>query len=388
MIRDELDSLRAALEAIPPADPMAEAIASDRLDRLLRVANGAGVVAQPDINPQLVLLEPASEHDEGRRAEGRSPSGRWLRVVIVCLLVAVGGAAIFEASSSHRDTEVPTGSLAAEIDQLAVNTASGDNDSSPGTVTWVATTRDAANQLLWGVTMSESSPAYVLEITPGGGTFELAGACDTPELAAEHKSCAIRAVLDLVIDRQTGLDWDVGSTATAKSLVSLGTPETDSLAGISPDPAFRWKAPLSALAREIDQFAVDQAAAAGNRHPQSVAWVATTDEAATAVFNGGTPSAADDGGPPVYALVITGGGDFTDHGRGGSSDGTVPSGPTLVVIVDQSSWQMDGGGVNFAGAPPPELASLGTPETDSLVGITPMSFAEFSAKYKISPAVS
>jgi len=355
----------------------------------LDVAIAETLLGHPDTGVQLVLSEPTSDVDEHGRARGGRLPARWLRLALVVLLVAAAGAAIFEVSKSSPRRDLPTGTLTAEIAQLAVNAASGDHDNSPGTVTWVATTRDAANQLLWDVSMlGVSDPVYLLEITPGGGTFTPLRGCDSPAELAKHKSCAIRAVLDLVIDRQTGSALDVGFTRTAKLLTSLGSPETDSLAGISPDPSFTWRPPMSALAREIDQFAVDRAAAAGNPHPHSVTWVATTFGAASVVANGGTVSSANATGSPAYVLVVTGGGDFTFYGAHGPPGETAPTGPTLVIIVDQTSWQMDGGGVNFAGAPPLDLASLGTPETDSLAGITPMSFSQFSVKYKLPSSTS
>jgi hypothetical protein len=223
------------------------------LDQLLRaMSNQEGLVGHADTRVQLVLPEPVGDVDEyGRARGGRSPS-RWLRLALVVLLVAAAGAAIFEVSKSSSRRELPTGSLATEI----------------------------------------------------------------------------------------------------------------------------------------AQFAVDQAAAAGNPHPHSVTWVATTSDAASVVANGGTVSAANATGSPAYLLVVTGGGDFTVYGARVPPGATAPRGPTLVIIVDQTSWQMDGGGVNFVGAPPLDLASLGTPETDSLVGITPMSFSQFIAKYKLPSSTS
>lgn len=86
MIGDEVDILRAALEAIPAADPTAQTMASDRLDQLLRaMSNQEGLVGHADTRVQLVLPEPVGDVDEhGRARGGRSPS-RWLRLALVVL---------------------------------------------------------------------------------------------------------------------------------------------------------------------------------------------------------------------------------------------------------------------------------------------------------------
>ena len=81
---------------------------------------------------------------------------------------------------------------------------------------------------------------------------------------------------------------------------------------------------------------------------------------------------------PVYLLVITGG-TFTDKSAIMAPGGTVPSGPVQAAIVMPSNWSVSGFGVGGPGHP--NLSSLGTPETDSLSGLRPMTQAQFQAKY-------
>ncbi len=81
---------------------------------------------------------------------------------------------------------------------------------------------------------------------------------------------------------------------------------------------------------------------------------------------------------PVYLLVITGG-TFTDVGAKTAPGGTAPSGPVQTAIVTKSNWSVSGFGV---GGRRPKLSSLGTPETDSLSGLKPMTQAQFQATYR------
>ena len=147
---------------------------------------------------------------------------------------------------------------------------------------------------------------------------------------------------------------------------------------VAPDAA------RSSLSQEIDQFAVDLAAADGNSHPRRVIWVATTRDAADNFFNGGPPGGTS-GGPPVYALVISGGGKFSVGivpVRPGSG---TPSGSLAMAIVEQSSWMASGQGVGDAvdGKADPDLSRLGTPETDLLLGLHPMTTAQFRVKFHL-----
>ena len=136
----------------------------------------------------------------------------------------------------------------------------------------------------------------------------------------------------------------------------------------------------SSLSQEIDQFAVDLAAADGNSHPHRVIWVATTRDAADNFFNGGPPGGTS-GGPPVYALVISGGGEIRPRVTSLSGQ-RVSLGSLAMAIVEQSSWMASGQGVGDAvdGKARPNLSRLGTPETDLLSGIHPMTTAQFRAE--------
>jgi hypothetical protein len=134
----------------------------------------------------------------------------------------------------------------------------------------------------------------------------------------------------------------------------------------------------SAVARAVDQAAVDLASHNGNSSPQSVTWIATTQDAAVTAFNnppgGATPV---QGGAAVYALVITGG-EFTMYSASRLNAGPPPTGSVFVAILSQTDFSSLGGGV---GNVPQSLASLGSPETDSLVGIAPETFAKFHSQY-------
>lgn len=138
----------------------------------------------------------------------------------------------------------------------------------------------------------------------------------------------------------------------------------------------------SLTSQAIDQFSVDLAAADKNPTPGSVTWVATNEQAAEAVIEGIPASnSIPTGGPPVYVLAITGG-NFTDVGAHSAPGRTVPSGTVLLAIVEQSDWTVFGGGVDVSGSAAPNLWSLGTPETDPLAGVRPMTDSQFRAKYR------
>lgn len=139
------------------------------------------------------------------------------------------------------------------------------------------------------------------------------------------------------------------------------------------------------LASEIDQFAVDASAAHMNTSPSSVTWVATTRAAAISVIEGhsGAPQGvAGNSGPaanlPCYLLIVTGG-TFFDPSASVPPGDQGPHGGTLFLIV-YTNWTMGGGGVGDP-QPPLDIATLGSPETDPLSAIAPMSYARFLAKY-------
>jgi hypothetical protein len=58
--------------------------------------------------------------------------------------------------------------------------------------------------------------------------------------------------------------------------------------------------------------------------------------------------------------------------------GPPPAGSVFVAILSQTDFSWLGGGV---GNVPQSLASLGSSETDSLVGIAPETFAKFHSQY-------
>jgi hypothetical protein len=136
-------------------------------------------------------------------------------------------------------------------------------------------------------------------------------------------------------------------------------------------------------ASKLDQWAVDTASALGNSDPQTVTWVATNFQTAETYFNSWQVPAATSSSIPVYALVVTGGGNFTIAGAGRAGSAS-PTGPVYVAILRQGNLAWMGGGVDFANTPMPNLSLLGPAETDSVSGMSPMSTAEFDAHYHIS----
>jgi hypothetical protein len=138
-------------------------------------------------------------------------------------------------------------------------------------------------------------------------------------------------------------------------------------------------AAVSPLSQEIDQTAVNFATANGNSTPQSVTWVASTFNGAENLMNGG-PNADTpvSGAFPVYVLVITGG-DFTMSGASELKAGPAPEGTVLFEVIKQSNWSWSGSGVGDSDSY--GLSTLGTPETDSLAGITPDSAAQFARRF-------
>jgi hypothetical protein len=139
-----------------------------------------------------------------------------------------------------------------------------------------------------------------------------------------------------------------------------------------PRPAAR-----SPLAVEIDQFAVDFAADAGNTDPGSVTW-----GACPAGGDAANPGLCQPGSPLTYVLAITGGagGDFYIYAAGAQFGGTPPHAPFVVTFFSPSTW--DVGDLSLSPTPV-DLSSLGSVETDSLAGIPPISTSAFQAKYHI-----
>jgi hypothetical protein len=140
--------------------------------------------------------------------------------------------------------------------------------------------------------------------------------------------------------------------------------------------------PRSALAEQLDQIAINAAAAAGDPGIQSVTWVATTRGRANALMDdvttgcsGQPPGCTTDADAHIYVLQIQG--FFTPKNV------SVPStlapmdrhGHTCIVcgtadqfIVSAATLEQTGGAVDSQLV---DLSLLGKPETDSLVGLKP-----------------
>jgi hypothetical protein len=133
----------------------------------------------------------------------------------------------------------------------------------------------------------------------------------------------------------------------------------------------------SAVTSQLDQDAVDLASYFGNPSPTSVTWVEAPANQATALLSHGGISATQN----VYALQVSGGAGF-------SKSVSVPSGmqpasaggPILIAFVDPTTWQLIGFGFSEGVG---DVSSLGTPETDSLVGITPVSRQDFVKRFHV-----
>jgi hypothetical protein len=130
------------------------------------------------------------------------------------------------------------------------------------------------------------------------------------------------------------------------------------------------------MAGEVDQLAVGLATNAGDSSPSAVTWVATTRDQGNQVVSGDSTDGPNN--PNVYVLEING--DFTLHVPVPPS-AAEPSGTDLWVVVNATTMQTTDFGVNNSAAP---LTSLGTPETDSLVGVTALTPSAFRAKYHLA----
>ncbi len=126
------------------------------------------------------------------------------------------------------------------------------------------------------------------------------------------------------------------------------------------------------LGRRESRAKLRSAASDGNdMTPTSVTWVATNLMSARQVLlHDDSPNTAS---TDVYALEISG--TFTVQ----PPYGAPVSGDNLHYILDASEFSVIGYGVNST---PVSLASLGTPETDSLTGITPISNSQWHYMYR------
>jgi hypothetical protein len=135
-------------------------------------------------------------------------------------------------------------------------------------------------------------------------------------------------------------------------------------------------APRSALAMEIDQYAVDFAAAEGDPTPVQVTWVATRNAEANDVLghSGGDATL-------VYALEITG--QFLPNSFSVAAGSKLSGGTDLQLVVQRSGFVASTIGLSDT---LPSLSSLGSPETDSLAGLSPITGAAFSAEFHLPPS--
>jgi len=143
---------------------------------------------------------------------------------------------------------------------------------------------------------------------------------------------------------------------------------------------------LARTASMIDQFAVNVSAASGLSSPASVAWVETTRGAAnTAIMQSTTDTSTSS--EDVYALEIYDGGSGPGYPQPAGDH--FPGAPArtyhyLLVIATTSNLQLTDIGFSTTD---PTLASLGTPTTDSLSGISPGSMAKLRSTYNLSAPV-
>lgn len=131
--------------------------------------------------------------------------------------------------------------------------------------------------------------------------------------------------------------------------------------------------PRSALATEIDQFAVDWASGSGDNAPSSVTW-GTCPGTGVAALQGECPPGVEE-----YVLVLSGGGGtFTIYAAG--HGGTAPTASYAVLAVQTSNWDVLG--INLS----PTFVDISSDlqvETDSLSGITPISTRAFNSRFHV-----
>ncbi|MGO8875489.1 MAG: hypothetical protein ACLQNG_06970 [Acidimicrobiales bacterium] len=145
---------------------------------------------------------------------------------------AGGGRHTTSALAGHGHAD-DLSSLAAEIDQFAVNVAASTGDPTPTAVSWVSSTLGPAALDISGDGFSNSTaqaiPVYALEIS---GTFE----------AATVRSKPTGTNLWLVVQQSNWLVLGTGLMKTTPSMESLGTVETDSLTDVAPTTMAAWMA--------------------------------------------------------------------------------------------------------------------------------------------------
>jgi hypothetical protein len=304
-----------------------------------------------------------------RLAPAAPPVHNPIILVVTCCALAVALAAgllIVHENGSSRPV-LPLSSYQGAIQQLSVDYAAASGDSSPTSVSWVATTRGDADRMFGGGSARSAVPVFALQVS---GSFKN----PSPGEAGSD--------LWLVVTRSS---WDVTSdviSPTAARMNGLGPSIVDSLAGVHPESSMAWGKqyhhPEPLLQQALDQWAVDGADFFGDPRPTTVTWVAANAAAAEYLL----PNTASAGGPAIYAIETEG--DFKLTFRIKSGGRSSLAGHVLVAFPSRSKWGL------AVGEPVQRfvsLASLGVPETDSLLGLRPMSEAAFVAKYKHVPGV-
>jgi hypothetical protein len=121
----------------------------------------------------------------------------------------------------------------------------------------------------------------------------------------------------------------------------------------------------SSVATQLDQLAIDTANWAGDPNVSSVTWVATTRGAALTAQGGGEVGDPSD---PVYLLEIQG--SFILNVSTPVA-GEAPTCGAFVFMYFQNNFNNAGRDCLAVGQPEVDLSTLGTPETDNLVGLSP-----------------
>jgi len=128
----------------------------------------------------------------------------------------------------------------------------------------------------------------------------------------------------------------------------------------------------SAIAATLDQFAVNASAEGfGNSTPTTLTWATSTLGASIGFPDGEETMSTDDSAysQPVYVMEITGG-TFVDHDISvpAGYTGTIRPEPVATLVVDAANMMVE---EDSAYPTAPSLTVYGTPEVDSLIGISP-----------------
>jgi hypothetical protein len=210
-------------------------------DRLTLAARGAAITQEfeREVRQRIDHYEPARRFPfpilQDELAGGRT---RRVAVASALLLTSVAFVVVGAlAGFAHRGGTEPLGRghesvVASNIDTLAVQLAASYQDSSPSSVTWVASTRQDALSL-WGIGNGvPATPVYVLEIS--GGSFSDSDSGGIPG-GASPASTSSRYLVAIVtqssLSATTSNDnvTDIEVAGSVPSLNSLGTPVTDPL---------------------------------------------------------------------------------------------------------------------------------------------------------------